>query len=127
MITPLTIQDPPRVAPDSTARISQASETSASSQMEARRPPETQPAEEAQRAPALTLEEVEHWAENAGAAIETFNHELSIEVHEETDQYIVKVVDADTGEVVREIPPEELLDLASKMREMAGLLFEGRS
>ena len=127
MITPITIQDPPRAAPESTARMPQVAETSPASQVEAPPSLEARPTEEDERSSGLTLEDVERWAEKAGAAVERFNHKLSIEVHEETGQYLVKVVDTDTGEVIREIPSEELLDLASKMREMAGLLFEGRS
>jgi len=40
-------------------------------------------------------------------------------IHEGTGEIIVKLEDTNTGEVIREIPPEKLLDLVAKMQEMA--------
>ena len=34
----------------------------------------------------------------------------------------IKVLNADTDEVIREIPPEKSLDMLQKMWEMAGIL-----
>ncbi|MBO9607980.1 MAG: flagellar protein FlaG [Paenibacillaceae bacterium] len=47
-------------------------------------------------------------------------------VHEKTKQIVVKVLDKDTGEVIREIPPEKNLDLLAKLWEMAGILVDKR-
>ncbi|HDR14137.1 MAG TPA: flagellar biosynthesis protein FlaG, partial [Desulfobacteraceae bacterium] len=35
----------------------------------------------------------------------------------------VRVLSRESGEVIREIPPEEMLNLAAKMEEMTGALF----
>ncbi|MDK2880991.1 MAG: flagellar protein FlaG [Clostridia bacterium] len=51
---------------------------------------------------------------------------LSFCVHKETQRLVVKVIDPDTNKVIREIPPEELLDLAVRLQEMIGLLFDKR-
>jgi flagellar protein FlaG len=45
-------------------------------------------------------------------------------IHEQTKQIMVKVLDRDTGEMIREIPPEKILDLVAKMWEMAGILID---
>jgi flagellar protein FlaG len=37
---------------------------------------------------------------------------------------MVKVVNKDTGNLIREIPPKEVLDLAAKLDEMIGILFD---
>jgi flagellar protein FlaG len=37
---------------------------------------------------------------------------------------MVTVVDESTGKVVREIPSQELLDLAAKIDEMVGMIFD---
>jgi flagellar protein FlaG len=37
---------------------------------------------------------------------------------------MVTVVNEDTGEVIREIPSRELLDLAAKLEEAIGLIFD---
>lgn len=44
--------------------------------------------------------------------------------HEETKRVSIKVIDADTEEVIREIPPEETLEMLSKMWELAGLMVD---
>jgi flagellar protein FlaG len=39
----------------------------------------------------------------------------------------VTVSDKDTGEVIREIPSEELQRLSGKMEELVGMVFDGRA
>ena len=49
---------------------------------------------------------------------------LSFSVHKATGQTVVTVVDKETEKLIREIPSEELLNLADKMGEMVGILFD---
>ncbi len=58
-----------------------------------------------------TLEEIKH-------------NRLEFSVHEDTGRTVVKIIDQDTGEVIKQLPPEELLDLAEKLKEMSGVLFD---
>ena len=46
--------------------------------------------------------------------------------HEDTKRVSIKVIDQNTEEVIREIPPEETLDMLSKMWELAGILIDER-
>ena len=46
--------------------------------------------------------------------------------HEETKRVSIKVVDKDTEEVIREIPPEEALEMLERMWELAGILIDER-
>jgi flagellar protein FlaG len=46
--------------------------------------------------------------------------------HEETKRVSIKVLDKETQEVIREIPPEETLEMIEKMWELAGLLVDER-
>jgi flagellar protein FlaG len=57
--------------------------------------------------------------------IEMF-HEVGLQfsIHESTGRTIVKVVNKETDQTIREIPPEELLNLAAKLDEMLGILFD---
>lgn len=64
--------------------------------------------------------------ERANRAISGANRRFEISVHEKTNGIMVKVVDTDTNEVIREIPPEKILDLVAKMCEMAGLIVDER-
>lgn len=48
---------------------------------------------------------------------------LKIQVHGPTGNIMVKVISEKDGRVIREIPPEEWLNLAAKMKDMAGVLL----
>ena len=44
--------------------------------------------------------------------------------HEDTKRVSIKVINQDTEEVIREIPPEETLEMLTKMWELAGILVD---
>ena len=44
--------------------------------------------------------------------------------HKETNRVSIKVINDDTDEVIREIPPEKSLKMLQKMWEMAGILVD---
>lgn len=46
--------------------------------------------------------------------------------HEDTKRISIKVIDQKTEETIREIPPEETLDMLSKIWELAGLMVDER-
>lgn len=50
--------------------------------------------------------------------------DLEFTVHKASGRIMVTVMEASTGEVIREIPPSETLNLAAKLREMVGLIFD---
>ncbi|MFI2857102.1 flagellar protein FlaG [Paenibacillus sp. JSM ZJ436] len=49
---------------------------------------------------------------------------LDISIHEKTKDIMVKILDKQTGEIIREIPREQTLDLVANMMEIAGILFD---
>ncbi|WP_239565907.1 flagellar protein FlaG [Paenibacillus sacheonensis] len=51
---------------------------------------------------------------------------LHLSVHKETNTIMIKVMDKDTGDLIREIPPEKTLDVAAKLMEIAGILVDHR-
>lgn len=51
---------------------------------------------------------------------------LDISIHEKTHEIMVKVLNKDTGEIIREVPTEKTLDLVAKMMELAGILIDKR-
>ncbi|SET17902.1 flagellar protein FlaG [Natronincola peptidivorans] len=53
--------------------------------------------------------------------------ELQFSVHEATKRISVKIVNTENQEVIREIPPEKLLDMVAKMWEIAGLLVDEKA
>jgi flagellar protein FlaG len=49
---------------------------------------------------------------------------LDFSVHEATGTIKVDVRDKETGEVIREVPPQQVLDLMAKIDEMMGILYD---
>lgn len=45
-------------------------------------------------------------------------------IHEETNRVTIKIVDKETKEVIKELPPEKTLDMISKVWELAGMLVD---
>ncbi len=64
--------------------------------------------------------------EKANKAILGANTKFEFSIHEKTKEIMVKVVDAETHELIREIPPEKILDMVAKMWEMAGIIVDER-
>lgn len=64
--------------------------------------------------------------ERALKAIQGPNTGFEMSVHKATNTISIKVLDKDTGEVIREIPPEKTLDLVAKFMEINGILIDER-
>ncbi len=50
--------------------------------------------------------------------------QLRFEMDKEADRVIIKVVDRESGEVIRQIPPEEMLNMAKVLDELKGSLVD---
>jgi flagellar protein FlaG len=48
---------------------------------------------------------------------------LNYSVNQPTGEVVVTVLDGQSGKVIREIPPQELLALAESMKQFEGILF----
>lgn len=62
----------------------------------------------------------------ANQKIRMTNTRCEFEYHDKTNRVSIKVIDKDTDEVVREIPPEETLEMVEKIWELAGLIVDER-
>lgn len=71
-----------------------------------------------------TEDEVIEAIEAANNKIEIHNNRLEFSIHEKTKEIMVKVIDKETEEVVKEIPPEKILDIVAGLMELAGLLVD---
>lgn len=52
------------------------------------------------------------------------NSEAVFGIHEDTNRVTIKIVDKDTKEVIKELPPEKTLDMIAKAWELAGILVD---
>ena len=52
------------------------------------------------------------------------NSEVVFGIHEKTNRVTIKIVDKDSGEIMREFPPEQTLDTIAKIWENAGIMVD---
>jgi flagellar protein FlaG len=62
-------------------------------------------------------------------AVEKLNKSMShseaiFGIHDATNRVMIKIVDKETKEVIKELPPEKTLDMISKVWELAGILVD---
>ncbi|MCL2015874.1 MAG: flagellar protein FlaG [Defluviitaleaceae bacterium] len=65
--------------------------------------------------------------ETVNEALAPSHFSLNSSIHEATNTIMVRVIDTDTDEVIRELPPESRLDLLARIHEFAGLLVDVRT
>lgn len=53
--------------------------------------------------------------------------DLKFEIVREAEIVVVKIVNKENGEVVRQIPPEEIVKLLTHLNEVLGVLFDERA
>lgn len=54
-------------------------------------------------------------------------YSVRFEKNMEFDEIVVKIVDRQTDEVIREVPPEELMKVKARLTEFSGNIFSGVS
>jgi flagellar protein FlaG len=61
---------------------------------------------------------------NANGKLKFKRTKCEFTVYEDINRIAIKVIDRDTDEVIREIPPEETMELVQKLWEFAGLIVD---
>ncbi|HIE58960.1 MAG TPA: flagellar protein FlaG [Hydrogenothermaceae bacterium] len=74
----------------------------------------------------VTPEKINDAINDLNKKLELLNSQLRIETDEDTGIQVIKIVDKDTKEVIRQIPPEAVLKVAKYLNEVAGLLFDSK-
>lgn len=62
--------------------------------------------------------------EEANKKLVSTNKEMRLSIHEKTKKINIKIIDKETDEVIKEYPPEKLLDIFAKMIELSGLIVD---
>lgn len=52
------------------------------------------------------------------------NGEAIFGIHDATNRVMIKIIDKETKEVIKEFPPEKTLDMIAKVWEMAGIMVD---
>ena len=71
----------------------------------------------------LTRKDVEEMVEALEDFANTVQTRLNFSIDDDTEDVVVKIVDKETDEVIKQFPAEELLELREKMQDLSGLLF----
>jgi flagellar protein FlaG len=71
-----------------------------------------------------TREDIEQAVNRVNNFLEPVRRNLKFELHDKLDKYYVTVIDSSTDEVLKEIPPKEMLDMYAEMVEFMGLLVD---
>jgi flagellar protein FlaG len=72
----------------------------------------------------VSRERVLEIAESLGQVVSVVNERISIRIDESTDLLITEIVNRETNEVIKQIPPQELVELSGRLREFLGILLD---
>lgn len=72
----------------------------------------------------LDEKQLKELMDNLKQKFEYYSKYLKIEIDKDLNKPIVKIIDQKTNEVIKQIPPEEILKIMKKIEEMIGVLFK---
>ena len=107
---------------ETTAAVTQVQAQDEKSNSEGNASQQQQAAKNAQAAP----DQLKKMIEEMNKKINNSNEIAMFGIHEETNRIMIKIMDKDTKEVIKEFPPEKTLDMIAKIWEMAGILVDER-
>ena len=79
-----------------------------------------QPAEQQAKQP--TEAELKQMVEKANESLKINNSDLQFEMDKESSEMIVKVIDRETKEVIRQFPSVEMIEMSKAIEKMQGVL-----
>ncbi|MBI5491342.1 MAG: flagellar protein FlaG [Deltaproteobacteria bacterium] len=84
----------------------------------------SKPAEAKNDAPPQKIEEA---ASDVQIQLKRLNTELRFEVDKDSKDVIVRIIDPETKQVIRQIPSEELMAIRARMQELIGVLYNSKT
>lgn len=69
-------------------------------------------------------DKAENIVESMNEFLESTQTEISFKFHDKLDEYYVSIVNPNTDEVIKEIPPKKLLDMYAAMAEFMGFIVD---
>ncbi|MED3563483.1 flagellar protein FlaG [Bacillus xiapuensis] len=83
--------------------------------------------QEQQKQPVNTKDKTEKVIESLNDFLKASNTHLKFTFHEDLQKYYVSIVDDQTNEVIKEIPPKKLLDMYAAMEKYLGLMVDKKA
>lgn len=104
--------------------------TSSASEVAAMKP-QTNPSIETSVKEAVSEKKKDQSSEQVAAAVNVANDFLKMvdtgleyEYNQKIDREVVKIYNRDTGEVIKQIPAEDMVNMLTKMYDMLGVLYD---
>lgn len=72
------------------------------------------------------VQQVQEAVETLNRAMSALDTQARFMVHEDLNQIMVQVLNVKTHEVIRQIPPQQVLDAVADMLRLVGLLVDGK-
>jgi flagellar protein FlaG len=85
------------------------------------------PAQSVQHSPKAAPEQLQKALEALKQAVPIKSNALQFSLDDSSGQTIARVVDSETGEVIRQIPSKELLEIAHAIDKMQGMLLKQKA
>ncbi|MCK8827031.1 flagellar protein FlaG [Natroniella acetigena] len=80
--------------------------------------------QEGSRREDLNREEMEEVVEVLNDTVQSFHKNLSFEIHETSERVMGKLIDISQDEVIKEFPPEEMLDTLGRIKQAVGMIID---
>jgi flagellar protein FlaG len=71
-------------------------------------------------------ENIDLFKENLEKLKKIFRGEAEFKIDRDTNMVVIKIKDPETGEIIRQIPPELAVKLAKNIQELLGVLMDER-
>ncbi len=72
------------------------------------------------------MEDLQDAVEKVNITADTFNISLRFRIHEESERIMVQVINLENNEVIKEIPPEKILNVVAQIQNIIGLFVDTR-
>jgi len=72
----------------------------------------------------IPREEVEKATDKLNRLMGIINKRLEFSIHDESDRFVVRIIDQPNGDILDEISPKRVLDILGSFTQVAGLLFD---
>lgn len=72
----------------------------------------------------VTDKQIKEAISKANSKLKLHKTRCEFSYHEDTNRVSIKVLDSETEEVIKEIPPEQTLEMVEKMWELAGIMID---
>lgn len=106
--TPITVQAPPAPAKPVVVSV----EPSAAVQ---------------QPVPLPDMEQIKEAVQKINKVMQAMSNDLEFSIDEDTNRTIIKVIDQQTNEVIRQLPAKESLEIAKALDKVQGLLIKQKA